>query len=1143
MGNDEDAVTKGKKRSATSRKGQGKAKKIKLVDASADTDGPSSSQLGGPSSSTNYPVDVPFPVTDACENITRFMDLHTQYNFEDKIAFAYEPMALAQHVLDLPIYQGRNYKIDATALQKITVTHPGYDENNEVHPHYPGGTITYWTLVARDSNNPGEALKLFTIPEHGTRKEYQTAIPKKKKSEKQRYSSTYDPYPYAEVSCITTVICDDPDQVLELGEKTCEVLNHTPAEVNWDMKRATGSGASKVWHSQMRKFIERTALALWRADFDFRKLPKVFHKHYAASSVSQKDTTTSFTVSLVDLIALVPGDSAAVQYQANMRLDNIDVNACKDQSCPPGYFVNVSYTGTKLDMNDPEVAEKVAAGCRIANKAAYDVGGYVGTNHQMRTMFRKACDTYRDSASTSTLSIIDDNGVLDARRVFLGPYNRPRVIGKVFLERTRMISQIIRTSKPMSDSDRETLCRALLIVTSLAYLDLAYIKQQFLNALGSGKSFVQSLFVAQIAADQVNLDMISHEDIRISLDTSTTDSERAVMEQVCIGCCNIGLASEMYRAGDGGNYDKKCFDRIGSLPVTRYGVASSLPKRINQLAVNDPQLDRDALLAMLVSYFVIDDLSYRDGYDGVVASAYTDVESSSTSGRWGGARVYLDMHSIEKPFSAEGKASLHSDTAILCRYIFNRFKGVSIVAIMGWVTELLELQNLLRDNEIPPQVGYHALVATKLLAWDAFTDNAYLIQTKLAFRNEARSNTVFTAEQWRTLKTESISGVWDGTLVSGQDARLWHTKASSGRKGPDGLGQTFDEETIAVLNKDIDDMQRLEKFNPYGLILPRGGDGAPYLWRPDLVPKGGVTWKSINAEMRARLCGWREKCNRKYLTVESAATLTLLYVFWWFRTGGKCHVFGFIMTQFILYDSCYSFGRSVFYFNADGSLSIVAVLAGARLESGWTKLLPTNVETDLDWTKISAMPESWKGNATRWNIPVAAYQALWERFLLVAKSKPGLYEAAKSQGEYTPTPRPSKVTELALGMEDPEEAFYDGRITARENPTGDDRIEEMEDEGDRDVAASASAPATATSTAQAQAPVPTVEEDITSLNHTMTALRRSIVDEYKEHWVTQKQILIMLGQLQTYADEGKRGEFETLNSKLQQELQELEAYA
>ncbi|KAI8931038.1 hypothetical protein NX059_012049 [Plenodomus lindquistii] len=102
-------------------------------------------------------------------------------------------------------------------------------------------------------------------------------------------------------------------------------------------------------------------------------------------------------------------------------------------------------------------------------------------------------------------------------------------------------------------------------------------------------------------------------------------------------------------------------------------------------------------------------------------------------------------------------------------------------------------------------------------------------------------------------------------------------------------------------------------FNQHGLPkLPRcGRDGAPWLWRLD-GRSSDVGKLYFHQEFRARLHTMDTKCDSHHTTNESAATLFIKDVVQFYESGGKCHMFGMILTPFVGHVANYSIGRAVF---------------------------------------------------------------------------------------------------------------------------------------------------------------------------------------------------------------------------------------
>jgi hypothetical protein len=81
------------------------------------------------------------------------------------------------------------------------------------------------------------------------------------------------------------------------------------------------------------------------------------------------------------------------------------------------------------------------------------------------------------------------------------------------------------------------------------------------------------------------------------------------------------------------------------------------------------------------------------------------------------------------------------------------------------------------------------------------------------------------------------------------------------------------------------------------------------------------------------------------------------------------------MTPWSRYDSVLLVGRGVCLFDEHSQETDIAIVAGTPLTSGFTFLLPNDVNDprQFDWTKMTKIVELWKANNARYNYPVAIY--------------------------------------------------------------------------------------------------------------------------------------------------------------------------
>jgi hypothetical protein len=186
-------------------------------------------------------------------------------------------------------------------------------------------------------------------------------------------------------------------------------------------------------------------------------------------------------------------------------------------------------------------------------------------------------------------------------------------------------------------------------------------------------------------------------------------------------------------------------------------------------------------------------------------------------------------------------------------------------------------------------------------------------------------------------------------------------------------------------------------------IPRRGRDNVPWLWRIDTCPTD-IDKDYISREFSARLNTMDTLCDKEHNTAETAATLFLEYVVQWLETGGKCHIFGFIMSPYSGHLANYSIGRGVKQQHADGSTTFIK--PGAHMQSGWKVLSPSSIH-DYDITRRTIIIESWKANTLRFDWPVSsALIPTLEAAVLDIADETEWYNGVGQFDDYTDVPLP-----------------------------------------------------------------------------------------------------------------------------------------
>jgi hypothetical protein len=128
-------------------------------------------------------------------------------------------------------------------------------------------------------------------------------------------------------------------------------------------------------------------------------------------------------------------------------------------------------------------------------------------------------------------------------------------------------------------------------------------------------------------------------------------------------------------------------------------------------------------------------------------------------------------------------------------------------------------------------------------------------------------------------------------------------------------------------------------FNKQKLTMPRlGKNYIVWLWREDTCSQD-VDKKLIFYEFTKRLYTMNDYCNVRHTTNELPATLFLEAVAQWFETGGKCHIFGCVITAYIGHQTNFSLGRGVTRELRDNA----KIRPGDPMLTGWRTLMPSDL--------------------------------------------------------------------------------------------------------------------------------------------------------------------------------------------------------
>jgi hypothetical protein len=114
-------------------------------------------------------------------------------------------------------------------------------------------------------------------------------------------------------------------------------------------------------------------------------------------------------------------------------------------------------------------------------------------------------------------------------------------------------------------------------------------------------------------------------------------------------------------------------------------------------------------------------------------------------------------------------------------------------------------------------------------------------------------------------------------------------------------------------------------FNKHRLTIPRlGKNRIVWLWQENTCPQD-IDKELILYEFTKQLHTMNNYCNVCHKTDESPATLFLEAAVQWFKTGGKYHIFGCVMTAYVGHPTNFLLGRGVTRKLRDGSTAEIKI--------------------------------------------------------------------------------------------------------------------------------------------------------------------------------------------------------------------------
>jgi hypothetical protein len=452
----------------------------------------------------------------------------------------------------------------------------------------------------------------------------------------------------------------------------------------------------------------------------------------------------------------------------------------------------------------------------------------------------------------------------------------------------------------------------------------------------------------------------------LSAQCQCDENVRKTMPHICQFCfrlqnCKDMLEDDQQRRICGGCVEKSGADIL--IKDVRLRIKLGLTQAL--------QLDHDAGVVNVPSISgmtnalqpsIIDDYRWQDMY----GKAHDIRDAMWSIGTGPHPRVC----SVEKSFGlfvdSSGDVFLHHmDNIGLTLDCINRLKGTALPACLLVFKCMLEL----RKATSGVFAGYHPEQAKFWEVLERACDNEWKIRHAYVARSPRhRTTTEMTRQEFEHFCVMAKSLVWDGEvpLLSRQGCLSPTVRAEIALQGKHPFTMCS-EDDLTKLKRLINQLEASPFFNPHGMKIPRSKDGSPWFWRKRDRGSFG-SWELVWFECAGRLKTMLKVCDPDNDHEESPMSLLLEFVVQWFKTGGKCHLFGMMYSLFANHLQSLSIGRGVYYLDASGRPTNRFIKPGAPMATGW----PANFSeiTDYDPTRCTIVFESWKANTYRYKYRV-----------------------------------------------------------------------------------------------------------------------------------------------------------------------------
>ncbi|EAT82171.2 hypothetical protein HBH56_106820 [Parastagonospora nodorum] len=843
---------------------------------------------------------------------------------------------------------------------------------------------------------------------------------------------------------ITELFCKDRNLVIQLGKIKVDAMNRMPETLPAPQRSIVASSAHFIMHS-IWIFIDIASLVRWKqlhnptvhlGELNLRRNGRVVSmwsaQHYGApmpwkrnqNQVKSNMIKVMWTPTIYPYSGPThtsnPSKTIPLLISAVQKMDAQKVAACTD-------LRTYAMFGTPDDTITTDLGKEAV---RIGQEIAYQLVGHIGSHPALRAVIDNKKKSFQASG---------DMHAYRGPKKGNGPYNGVRIWGFPYKNVWGVI-QIRPTLKVMeglSDEVNHTWALRTLIDDKVC---LAYIMQSSLVALAQGHDLVNVVFSAFLAAEYIETGVLTRDDILDSYCACEDEAMRATTDHHCMWCFAIATCSQTARKIVDGSVLVVCQQCIGQSDTVQIFRPHDFLVRIASNCRSHLEKEKKygmvhtwtstELVKAMQDKFITPGNSdeWKDGYSGVMIPFKAQTHDPTSKLYRFGARKHPHGISIEKPHPLwvddDGNKSMHGpENCIFTKDCINRLKGTFGPSILPLLKKSLQLKK--RFDADPACRRYMPDVVEEWNVIERAYDNQRMISMLNDLSIRARIESKMPDDRLRQVIAMERSGMWDGNLLPSPDRlrRAFIMRGDRFASFPATFRQSYPmwtkEECEIILGciSQIQNDRSTDGMNRHNLVLPRlGKNKIPWPWREDGCPED-ADMGLLFREFAGRLHTMATLCNRKHTTNESPATLFIETIVQWFEKGGKCHIFGFVMTPFIGHPTNYSFGRGRVQHMPDGKLRYIQ--AGEPMKTGCKTLLPKDMVTDYDISRRTISVESWRANTLEFCYENSeVLMDLLEKAVLDLQDECAWYGpvGGKDDYQYVPMPKTKSKVKWAAAM-------------------------------------------------------------------------------------------------------------------------------